>query len=155
MRTSFDQYSWSSYGATAGDLSLPSWLSIDWLLSQFSKRKVTARARYKQFVLEGIGQASPWDQLKGQVLLDSEGYVESLRPYLSDVEKLDEIPRAQRLLNRPMLSILLAREAILIKKIRDEKIRQAHIEFGYSMAEIGRFLDLHYSTVSRIICGER
>ena len=150
-----EQYAWSSYGVTVGNHSAPSCLSIDWILSQFAKRKSSARARYKQFVLEGIGQASPWDQLKGQVLLGSEAFVETLRPYLSEVEKLDEIPRVQRLLDRPALADLLANEETLPKKVRDAKIRQAHLEFGYSMANIGRLLDLHYSTVSRIMRGER
>lgn len=155
MVASAEQYLWSSYHATAGDVTNPIWLQTDWVLSQFAKRKTTARARYRQFVEEGIGQASPWVQLKGQVLLGDEGFIESLRPYLNDVEKLDEIPRAQRFLDRPLLSSILTKEALEEKESRDAAICQAHTEFGFSMATIGRHANLHYSTVSRIVRGER
>ena len=87
--------------------------------------------------------------------MGSEAFVETLRPYLSDVEKWHEIPRVQRLLDRPALADMLANKDALPKKIRDAKIRQAHLEFGYSLANIGRCLDLHYSTVSRIVRGDR
>lgn len=102
-----------------------------------------------------MGQVSPWNQLKGQVLLGREEFVESLRAYLNDVEKLEEVPRAQRLLNRLALSLLFANEDVLTKKKRDLEIRQAHLKFGYSMAEIARASGLHYSTVRRIMRGER
>ena len=132
-----------------------SWLSRDWILSQFSSRRTIARKRYQQFVLEGIGQASPWSQLKGKVLLGSEIFVEALRPYIQDAEKHDEVPRAQRLLNRPTLADLFKRKKKLIKSERDDKIRAAHLQYGYTLAEIGRFLELHYSTISRVVSGDR
>ena len=119
------------------------------------KTKSNARARYQQFVLEGVVRTSPWNQLKGQVLLGSEAFVDTLRPYSSEVEKWDEILRAQRLVDRPALADLLANKEALPRKIRDEKICQAHLEFGYSMSSIGRLLDLHNSTVSRIMRAER
>lgn len=150
-----EQYLWSSYPVTMGTNRESSCVSSDWILSQFSSRKSTARKRYQQFVLEGIGQPSSWNQLKGQVLLGSEKFIESLRPYIQDAERLDEVPRAQRLLNRPTLPALMEDRSQLRKSKRDDKIREAHLEWGYSLAEIGRFLNLHYSTVSRIARGER
>ncbi|MBY0574885.1 MAG: hypothetical protein K2P84_14490 [Undibacterium sp.] len=42
-----------------------------------------------------------------------------------------------------------------MKTERDEKIKEAHRRYGYRLAEIGRYLDLHYSTVSRIVSGDR
>ncbi len=155
MVTLPEQFHWSSYAAMMGTEQGASWLSTDWILSQFSSRKSIAKKRYQQFVLEGIGQASPWSQLKGQVLLGSETFVETLRPYIQDAEKLDEVPRAQRLLDRPTLADLFEGDNELAKTKRDEKIKEAHIQYGYRLAEIGRFLDLHYSTVSRIVAGER
>jgi putative transposase len=148
-------YNWSSYAAMMATRQGTPWLSTDWILSQFSSRKSIARRRYQQFVLEGIGQASPWSQLKGQVLLGSENFVEGLRPYIQDTEKLEEVPRAQRLLDRPTLTELFENNIELVKTKRDKKIREAHIQHGYNLAEIGRFLDLHYSTISRIVSGDR
>jgi len=42
--------------------------------------------------------------LKGQVLLGNEAFIEVLRPFLNDIDKVDEIPRTQRAINRPSLS---------------------------------------------------
>lgn len=89
------------------------------------------------------------------MLLGSEKFVETLRPYIQDAERLNEVPRAQRLLNRPPLLALLEGRNQSSKSKRDDDIREAHLQWGYSLAEIGRFLDLHYSTVSRIVRGER
>jgi putative transposase len=155
MVTLPEQYRWSSFAAMMGTPQGISWLCTDWILSQFSSRESIARKRYHQFVLEGIGQASPWSQLKGQVLLGSENFVESLRPYIQEAEKLNEVPRAQRLLDRPTLADLFERKDELLKAERDDKIRVAHLQHGYNLAEIGRFLELHYSTVSRIVSGDR
>jgi len=148
-------YNWSSYAPMMATQQGTPWLSTDWILSQFSSRKSIARRRYQQFVLEGIGQVSPWSQLKGQVLLGSENFVEGLRPYIQDAEKLEEVPRAQRLLDRPTLIDLFENNKELVKTKRDKKIKEAHIQHGYRLAEIGRFLDLHYSTISRIVSGDR
>jgi hypothetical protein len=38
---------------------------------------------------------------------------------------------------------------------RDEAIRRAYLECGYSMADIARKAEIHYSTVSKIIKGDR
>ena len=58
-------YAWSSYRSTLGLDPIPAGLSIDWLLGQFAKTKPVARQRYAAFVQAGIGQASPWEDLKG------------------------------------------------------------------------------------------
>ena len=147
------EYGWSSYAATMGLAACPAWLHTDWLLGHFAKRKSTARQKYAMFVAAGAGGESPWKQLKGQVLLGDETFVEFLRPYLGDVDKLTEVPKAQRLLTRPSLVDILTPKLISAKKPRDEAIYNAHQQYGYSQAEIARFSGLHYSTVSRLVSG--
>lgn len=155
MVTLPELYLWSSYAQTFSVQQDTSFVSTDWLLSQFSNKKSTARKRFQQFVLQGIGQDSPWSNLKGQVLLGNEEFVATLQPYIRDAKKLDEVPRAQRFLNRPSLQALFDIDGNISKVKRDKQIRLAHLECGYSLAEIGRYLNLHYSTVSRIVRGER
>jgi putative transposase len=118
-----EHYGWSSYAAMMDSQKETTWLSKEWILSQFSSRQSNARKRYRQFVLEGIDQASPLNQLKGQVLLGGEDFVEALRPYIQDSKKMDEVPRAQRLLNRPALAELFEVREKLNKTERDEKIK--------------------------------
>jgi hypothetical protein len=59
-----------------GAEAAPEWLASDGLLAAFAKRRSTARKRYARFVADGIGGASVWNDLKGQVLLGHEGFIE-------------------------------------------------------------------------------
>ena len=99
MVKSPDEYAWSSYRPTMGLAPIPPGLGIDWVLGQFAKTKSVARQRYAAFVLEGMGQASPWKALKGQVLLGSDAFVEKLAPALGSSELIK---------NRPSRRVLLA-----------------------------------------------
>lgn len=58
-----DTYPWSSYRATAGLASVPTFLTIDWLLAQFSLQRAAAQRKYQAFVAEGMGQGSPWEEV--------------------------------------------------------------------------------------------
>lgn len=142
-------YSWSSYRPTMGLDPIPACLSAEWLLSQFAKTKPVARRRYANFVQAGIGQGSPWKALKGQVLLGSEAFIEKMTPQLKASETVLEIPKLQRRLHRPTLKRLFAE--VNSKESRNQVMAQAYLEHGYTLAEIGRVVSLHYATISRII----
>jgi hypothetical protein len=145
------QVVWSSYQATVGIATCPAWLQIDWVLAQFAKRLSTARTRYANFVQQGVNQSSPWSQLKGQVLLGNEAFVEFLQPFLNAQEKVLEIPKTQRLVLRSKLDVIFKESTQSNKAQRNIAIKEAYLKHGYSMAEIARFLNLHYSSVSKII----
>ena len=142
-------YAWSSYRSTLGLDPIPAGLSIDWLLGQFAKTKPVARQRYAAFVQAGIGQASPWEDLKGQVLLGSEAFVEIMAPQLKASETVAEIPKRQRRLHRPTLKRLFVR--MDSKEARNRAMAGAYLEHAYTLTEIGHEVGLHYATVSRII----
>ena len=145
-----DTYPWSSYRATAGLTFTPPYLTIDWLLSQFSQQRAAAQRKYQRFVAAGIGQDSPWEEVRGQVLLGSEGFVERLAPGLRDKRLLKEIPRRQRFAARPTLRQLFGARTRTDRVRRNDAIRHAHLDYGYSLTEIGRAVGLHYATISRI-----
>ena len=73
----------------------------------------------------------------------------SLKARLNDKERLDEIPRAQRMLYRPTLPTLFNNT-----KNKDERgclIHAAHMVHGYTLSEIAKHVGLHYATVSKIV----
>ena len=78
-----------------------------------------------------------------------------MRPLLEEKHELKEIPRTQRLLYRPSLKKLLTTAVRDNKLLRDSTIRTAYLDYGYSMATIANHADIHYSTVSKIVKGER
>ncbi len=136
--------------------TLPAWRGgprfspRDWILSQFAKDRSNAQFQYKRFVMAGIGQLAVWDELKSQCILGSDKFIAWLRPALQDKAELKEIPRLQRFASRPPLDNLFPKHCSLGKLKRDELMKKAHLEFGYSFSEIGRHVGLHYSTVSRV-----
>jgi putative transposase len=97
-----EAYRWSSYRATVGLESAPPWLTTDGILSQWGGMRAAARARYVEFVREGIAGAAPWRDLRGQVLLGAEAFVERMKPLLAQKSDLAEIPREQRMAHRPI-----------------------------------------------------
>jgi REP element-mobilizing transposase RayT len=50
-----EEYPWSGHRAYLGKESLP-WLTTDWMLNQFGKSVGKARAGYRAFVLDGLGE---------------------------------------------------------------------------------------------------
>lgn len=155
MVKDINRYRWSSYPATIGSSPAPNWLTTDWVLGQFGRQRAAARRKYVEFVVAGKGLPSPWPDLKGQVLLGSERFVERMQPLLEEKGELKEIPRGQRLAHRPGLTVLFPGQVRADKRARDEAIRLAYLEYGYTMAAIARQAGIHYSTVSKVIKGER
>jgi putative transposase len=146
-----ERYPWSSYLPTLGRAPVPAGLTIDWILNAFAKTKPTARGRYREFVHGGIGGASPWAQLRGQVLLGHKAFIEKMRPHLQQQASLRKIPKKQRWVHRKSLINVLSGAAAASKATRNQAMARAYLKYGYTQAEIGRELGLHYATVSRII----
>ncbi len=147
------RYRWSSYRATTGLEPVPEWLFVDGLLDRFGSNRRSAGRKFAEFVAEGKPQPSPWLKLKGQVLLGSESFIAQLHLQMAHPDL--EIPRSQRMLQRPDLASIFSKEVRADKPMRDEAIRRAYLEYGYTMASIANFLGIHYSTVSRVIKGVR
>lgn len=62
----------------------------------------------------------------------------------------EEVPREQRMVGRPEIEEIFKGRDKMSKDERDKKIRAANIDYGYRLKEIGNYLGLHYTTVSRI-----
>jgi putative transposase len=132
-----EQWRWSSYRALAGLEPRPAWLATDWLLAQFTPRRDRARARLRQFVLEGIADPRPLP-VRADIYLASDRYLEEK---LSRHPPVPEVPRRQWQPLRPTLQQLF-RES-------PDPIADAYHHWGYTLREIGDQIDRHYSTISR------
>ena len=131
-------WKWSSYRATAGLASVPEFLSTDWILEQFGKKRAKAQKQYRAFVREGL-ENRPWEELKGQIYLGSEAFIERHSP---GNQELKEIPRVQLKAVKPSLERIFAKSG-------KRAIVQAYKEHGYRLQEIAAHLGVHYATVSR------
>lgn len=141
-------WAWSSYRATAGQVDAPDWLNTQWIIAYFSQRKINAIERYKQFVAEGKKQPSIWGQLRNQIYIGNDDYIEKIQKKIAKDSDISEVPMSQR---RPIPKSI---EQIAKKhKDRDQAIIAAYQSGGYSMKEIAIYFGLHYTSVSRIISG--
>jgi len=134
-------YRWSSYRATAGLAKKPQLLTTDWLLDQFTFSRSRAKRAYRRFVSQGAN-ASPWENLRGQIYLGSDSFIDNL-PQADD--SLLEVPRQQRLVNRPSLLQLFTPDQNI------DTIYRAYRDYGYTQREIAHHLRVHYATISRRI----
>ena len=137
---------WSSYGAMVGRAPVPAWLETDWLLSHFGGSRSRAQAGYADFVRRGTGESSIWEGLRHQVFLGGEGFVARHRTAVQSLERLREVPRAQR---RPLAEPL----AGFARRYPDrrEGMARAYRTGVYTMQEIADCFGVHYSTVSRAV----
>jgi putative transposase len=129
-------WKWSSYRPTAGLASVPEFLSTDWILEQFGKNRLRAQQQYRQFVRDGMA-SRPWDDLKGQIYLGNEAFIEKHAPK----KDIKEIPRAQLRAAKSSLKQIFER--------RGEKAIAEAYQQGYRLNEIAVHLGVHYATVSR------
>ena len=144
-----EQWTWSSYRATAGIDTKTDYLSTDWVIRMFSDKRNTAQKRYRRFVAEGMQQASSWKELQGQILLGDEGFIQKFKHLLDDKEQGKEIPRLQRYVGRPRLVKLF--RGIDAKALRDKQIHDAHVKYCYTLKEIADHLNIHYTTMSKVV----
>jgi REP element-mobilizing transposase RayT len=145
------QWEWSSYHAMVGTAARPPWLHTEWLLGRFGARRPRQIERYIEFVQEGLRGPRVWEQLKGQIFLGSEAFVERMQGELAAAAKdtIKEIPRLQRR--------ALAKSLAYYRGAFDDAksaMAAAYATGDYTLQAIADAFGVHYSTVSRAINGK-
>jgi len=142
-----EHWAWSSYRASQGLVPAEEFLAADALLALFASRRSAARERYAKFVSAGIRAPSPWEQLKGQVFLGDEGFVEQMQKRAGRQQREDvQIPVAHR---RPPPPTLQQIESAAAN--RNAAIARAHGTGAYSYQQIAAHFGVHFTTVGRIV----
>ena len=147
---SAEEYRWSSYRAAVGLCPPPPWLFCEWILSQFGTNARERRSRYRTFVREGIVEGRARKRIRGSIVGD-QGFIAAQRRHLEPRRMIREFSRRERFADRPPLIALLGECSRVAPEVRNRVVRRAHSEYAYSAAAIARVLDLHPSTISRIV----
>jgi putative transposase len=116
-------WGWSSYGAMVGRVKSPAWLTSGVLLGEFGESRSWGRRKYQQFVEQGMGQETIWKNLKGQIYLGDEDFVEQMQGRLGKRTEDVNIPRVQQ---RPLAPSL---EAIRRRHSNRERVRGPRLYF--------------------------
>jgi len=140
-----NEWRWSSYHYFIGDDVSPDWLESDWLLRQFGDTPTSAIAAYQDFVLAGLGQASPFAATRHQILLGDETFI-SVHQQLQQSEELIETKRSERRAVALPLSDYQDRYPD-----RGEAMARAYASTAFTMSEIARVFGVSTKTVSRAV----
>ena len=146
MVHSAQEWRWSSYCATAGYDVSDVCLTTEWVLAGFAKTKDIAQQRYREFVHEGKGQASPWHQLKNQIFLGEDDFVNNTQCKINPEQSLKDIPKKQKQAPVKPLSYFSERY-----QTRDHSLSQAYWSGHYTLAQVGEYFGVSYATVSRAV----
>jgi putative transposase len=154
-------YPWSSLNGYLDPQRKQSWITYDAVLGQIGG----SRKRYEEFVAEGIhsGYPTPWEEVKGQVVLGEEGFVERVKGRIKKQGSRREQPSIRHLEARKPATVLkevaryfgLAEKQLIGKRTGCRDKRAVAMELMYrhgavSQAEIGKLLgQIDYTSVSR------
>jgi len=141
-----EDWPWSSYLAMFGRSRAPEWLITDRLLAQFSSDRQEAELRCGQFIAEGIGGTSIWQQLKHQIYLGDDKFVAQMMAKEENCSKIIGVPQIQKRQPAPSLANLASQFTS-----RSDAIEAAYATGEYSYQQIGAFYGLHFTSVAKIV----
>jgi len=145
------EWRWSSYLATCAETKAPEWLTTDWILATFSAFRAQGIRNYKQFVDEGKNK-NPWSELKNQLYFGSDTFVAKTMNRIAYEQDFVDIPKPQYTQPAVVLSLAEYKHASIN---RNEAILLAFKSGAYALTEIGGYFGLHYSSISKIINGNK
>ena len=147
MVRSVRDWPWSSYRATSGQSEIPAFLEVYWILSQFDSNLDRAKRSYRRFVQQGRG-VDVWEDLRAGSLLESDGFVEQMRPKLLGTPLDRNVLRGERDAARPSLEEIF--RGVSSKLDRNVRIHDAVRVHHCKFREVAAHLGLHFSTISVI-----
>ena len=140
-----DEWQWSSYNASMGNAA-PHFLTLTWLpLLYEAPTLAESRALLAHHV---ANEQSEYADLVRAVAEGSNQFKARARAVIGATLYRAALPRSYRALGRPSLTELFADTR---RAERRATILRAHIVHGYLLSEIARFLELHPTTISRIV----
>jgi REP element-mobilizing transposase RayT len=125
------RYRWSSYRAYIGLAKRPEWLECERILNLGGGRKEGRQRIYQEYVESALGEGllrSPWAELREQVVLGGEQFLNRLREHVrGNAREQGAVRRLSR--ERPKLSTIRA----TVEKVKGqgwEQIRERHGDSG-------------------------
>lgn len=139
---------WSSHKEVIGRKKSTGCVQIDETLKVFHKNKQTARKEYLKFIGQKCEQDETWQDLRSGFILGSLEFARDIVKQYGDNKARENIKK-ERFAGRPKLKEIFHEDDSKAK--RNKNIMKAFKDYGYTQTQIGDHIDLHYSTVSRII----
>jgi putative transposase len=137
---------WGSHRAAMGRCVAPSFLTLDWLPRLFEAPTIQES---RQLLTERVDKSGEGTLEFGlQPVEGGREFKRAARKVIGATLYKAALPRGYRALARPPLNEVFAD----VKRVeRRSAILRAHVVHGYLMSEIARYLELHPTTISRIV----
>lgn len=144
--TAVSEWPWSSYRIHIGTHKGPGWFDANWVLSHFNGNRTRARELFIEYVQDGIGLPSVWENLKDGGILGSDSYASEIGEKFgirSEPDKsLNECKSNDRPLEKYEVGCGLNRKVSIV---------EAYSSGRYTMTEIADHFKVSISTVSRAV----
>ncbi len=140
-----DKWKWGSYQATMGLSETPEWLKTEVLLETFAKQKKRAEAAYDKYIQGSDKDLNILDNVQGQILLGSDAYVAKWKKQLASGKILEKARQRKAKKVKPLDDY-----SRRYKDIKTAMVK-AYETGNYTLAQIGDYFGVHYSTVSRTV----
>ncbi len=144
-----NSFRWSSHRAMSGGVRKPAYLETNSVLGHFGKREKDSQKKYQSYIKQGIGSESPLDQRSYQVLLGGARFLSEMQPILNGERMAKRGPKQAK--RRRSLNALFKNVSSGTRMERNGLIKKAHVDYSYTLMEIGEHLGLHYTTVSKVV----
>ncbi len=141
---------WDSYKMTINKRKPHRLLNVDELLKHFDDKKAQAIKEYIKFVSEGLGADSPFAKGHDHRVVGEIGFDHRIAKAADKVQLDKQIPLADRMVGRPFLKDMFDDEKMTVIE-RNKMIHLAVFGFGYTQAEVARFLGVNRSTILRAL----
>ena len=138
-------WQWSSYRATVGKCACPGFLNTDWLSDVFQADDIAASRELFSMAVHNTSDQLEFDN---EAVHGSAEFRTHVRKVIGATLYKARLPRSLRAIGRPPLNELFVG---ITKSNRRSCIIRAHVVHGYLLSEIARYLELHPTTISRIV----
>ena len=156
-------YPWSTLPGYIDKRKRANWIRYEKVMNSFGKDERSFGGPYKGFMMEGLKStlSNPFDEIKSQIVLGSDGFVERIRSYLHGGSKVRELPALRSLKKVLTIEEVLPevanhfhveRERLISKggkELRQIAMEMAYRHTGCNQEEIGKAFGVDYSTVSQ------
>ena len=138
-------WEWSSCSAVMGACTPPSFLTTAWLSELYPAD--TLEASRQAFALH-VSRSTEDEYSVEDIVNGGADAKRQMRSVIGSTLYMARVPRTYRALGQPPLRELFSG---VTKANRRSAVIRAHVVHGYRLAEIANFLELHPTTISRIV----
>jgi len=148
LAKTLNQWPWSSHKEIMGTKKPTGCVQAKETLLFFDKNRNQARKEYIKYLREKHEDDDLSKNLKAGFIIGSMDFVKNILKKYGDNKSLENTKK-ERFAGRPELEEVFKKETN--KKDRNKLILKSFKDYGYTQTEIGNHLNIHYSTISRII----